>query len=165
MHDALTIYFDGEKNAGLFLAGVGVAVIAAAVFMLRSRVGLRSFAVTLIVLAVAEIALGVGLYLRTGPQVSRLVAQMSSAETRFYADEGTRMARVQKNFVTVEYIEVAIIILSAIVALTQKSRPGIAGVALGLLIHGAILLAFDLIAERRGTAYEAAIARSGAPAR
>jgi len=75
------------------------------------------------------------------------------------------MTRVQENFVIIEYVEVAIIILSTAIALTQKNKPAMAGVALGLLIHAAILLAFDLIAERRGAVYEAAIARSGAPIR
>ena len=57
--NALTIYFDGEKYAGLFLAGVGAAgVIAAAVMLSRAHAGLRSFAVTLGLVAIAEIARG-----------------------------------------------------------------------------------------------------------
>ncbi|MEK6373712.1 MAG: hypothetical protein AABO58_13575 [Acidobacteriota bacterium] len=143
MHDSLMVYFDGEKYAGLFLAGLGLAVIAAAVLLFR----FRSFAITLIVLAVAEIALGVGLYLKTGPQVARLMAQTD------YADEAVRMARVQRNFVVIEIVELAIIVICALVAVTQKGRVGVTGVALGLLIHAAILLAFDLLAERRGAVY------------
>jgi hypothetical protein len=68
MQDALTVYFDGEKYAGLLLAGIAGSVMIAAAIMFRSGAGLRSFAVTLGVLALAEIALGVGLYVRTGPQ-------------------------------------------------------------------------------------------------
>jgi hypothetical protein len=68
MQDALTVYFDGEKYAGLLLAGIAGSVMIAAAIMFRSSAGLRSFAVTLGVLALAEIALGVGLYVRTGPQ-------------------------------------------------------------------------------------------------
>jgi hypothetical protein len=160
MNDALMIYFDGEKYAGLFLTGVGLAGIMAAAVLLRASSGLRSFAITLIVLAVAEIALGVGLYLRTGPQVNRLVAQLGSDAPRLYSDEGTRMARVQRNFVVVEYIELSIIILTAIIAVTLKARHGLTGIALALLINAAFLLAFDLVAERRGAAYLSAIERS-----
>jgi hypothetical protein len=41
-----------------------------------------------------------------------------------------------------------------------KTRPGLVGVALGLLINAAILLAFDLFAERGGAEYLIAIADS-----
>jgi hypothetical protein len=43
----------------------------------------------------------------------------------------------------------------------QKGRFAVAGVALGLLVHLAVLLAFDLVAERRGAVYLTAL-RSGA---
>jgi len=51
----------------------------------------------------------------------------------------------------------ALMIVSAVVAITQKGRPGLTGVALGLLVSAAFLLAFDLVVERRGEAYLAAI--------
>jgi hypothetical protein len=153
MFDALTVYFDGEKYAGLLLAGVSVALLAAAVVMFRARGDLRPFAITLGIVAVAQVALGAGLYLKTGPQVNGLVAQLRADPGRFRVAESERMARVQRNFVIVEYVEVAIIVVTAIAAVTQKPRPGIAGIALGLLIAASILLAFDVIAERRGSVY------------
>jgi len=155
MRDALTIYFEGEKSAGLFLACIGVAELAAAALLYRAD--LRSFATTIGVLALAEIALGVGLYLRTDPQVGRLVSQLGAEPARFYVDESARMARVQSNFVIVEYVETAFIMVSALVAVAQKGRPGLTGIALGLLVSAAFLLTFDLVAERRGEAYLAAI--------
>jgi hypothetical protein len=160
MQDAMTIYFDGEKSAGLFLAGIAAVALAAAVLMFRSRADLRSFAVTAGLLALVQIAIGVGLYLRTDPQVSRLDAQLRSEAPRYFAEEGARMTRVQRTFVIIEYAELAIIVASAVVAIAQKSRPGLTGVALGLLVNAAWLLAFDLIAERRGAIYLAAIERS-----
>ncbi|HEX2309628.1 MAG TPA: hypothetical protein VHH91_02840, partial [Vicinamibacterales bacterium] len=98
---------------------------------------------TLGILALAEIPLGAGLYLRTDPQVKDLMAQLASAPARFTSEEAARMARVQRNFIVIEYVELAVIIVSAHIAVTQKHRPGLAGVALGLLINGAFLLAFD----------------------
>jgi hypothetical protein len=155
VQDALMLYFEGEKSAGLFLAGLGVAELAAAALLFRAD--LRSFAVTIGILALAECALGVGLYLRTDPQVGRLVSQLASEPARFYVDESARMARVQRNFVVIEYVEVVLIIASALIAITQRGRPALAGVALGVLISAAVLLAFDLVAERRGSAYLAAL--------
>jgi hypothetical protein len=157
MHDILTTYFNGEKNAGLLLIAVGAIGLAAAGLFFPARWGLRSLAVTLGILALAEIALGVGLYLRTGPQVNDLMAQLGSEPARFYAEEGARMARVQRTFVVIEYVELAVILASAIVAITQKHRPTLMGIALGLLISGAFLLAFDLVAERRGAVYVTAL--------
>ena len=37
MHDAMTIYFNGEKNAGLFIAVLGFAVAVAALVLFRAR--------------------------------------------------------------------------------------------------------------------------------
>jgi hypothetical protein len=153
MHDALTTYFHGEKNAGLLIAGIGVGVLALAAVFYQPRWELRSFAVTLAVFAVIEIAIGVGLYLRTGPQVASLVAQLGTDSMRFFADESARMARVQRNFVVIQYIELVVIVTAAIAAISFRNRFALAGIALGLLCHVAFLLAFDLIAERRGAIY------------
>lgn len=58
---------------------------------------------------------------------------------------------------TIELIELAIIIVSAVAAVILKSRSGVSGILLALLIHASLLLAFDLFAERRGATYLAAI--------
>jgi hypothetical protein len=161
MQEALAVYFDGEKHAGLVLTGIAVAVMIAAIVMFRAGAGFRSFALTLTIAALAEIALGVGLYLRTGPQVRRLEQQFLSAPAQYYREEGARMARVQRTFVVVEYIELFVIVATAVAAVFLKTRSSITGVALGLLITAAVLLAFDLFAERRGAKYVAAIASGG----
>ena len=153
MQDALNAYFAGEEHAGLLLAGVGIATLALGAVFYQPRWGLRSFAVTLAVFALVEIAIGVALYLRTGPQVTSLLAQLGGDSARFFAEEGARMARVQRNFVVIQYIELVVVVTTAIAAISFRNRFALAGIALGLLCHAALLLAFDLIAERRGTIY------------
>jgi len=157
MQAAITTYFAGEKNAGLVLAVLGVIGLAAAVLFWPARWGIRSFAVTLGILALIEIAIGVGLFVRTGPQISSLLALLGSDSARFFAEEGARMARVQRTFVIVQYVEVAVIVLAAITALALKHRVTASGIALGLLLSAAVLLAFDIVAERRGAVYLGAI--------
>jgi hypothetical protein len=157
MQHIVMTYFDGEKNAGLLLIAIGAIGIAAAVLFFQPRWGLRSLAITLGLLALAEIALGAGLYLRTDSQVSGLTAQLASDRPRFDSEERARMLRVQRNFVIIEYVELAVIAACAVLAITQKHRPVVTGVALGLLINAAFLLAFDLVAERRGAVYLTAI--------
>ena len=165
MQDALLTYFNGEKNAGLLLIGIGIAALAAAAIFFQPRSDLRSFAVTLAVLALIEIAIGLGLYLRTGPQVANLLTLLDSNVVQFFSEEGPRMIRVQRNFVVIQYVEVAVIVLAAIIALAQKSRFRLSGIALALLLHAAFLLAFDLVAERRGAIYLAAITAQSIPRR
>jgi len=82
-------------------------------------------------------------------QVSRLDEQVRADPTIFYSAEAERMARVQKNLF--------IIVATAAAAVSLKLRPGLAGIALGLLISASLLLAFDLLAERRGAEYVAAL--------
>jgi hypothetical protein len=69
------------------------------------------------------------------------------------------MARVQRNFVVIEYVELLLIVVAAVAAVALKGRPALAGVALGFLIHASLLLAFDIFAEHRGADYVAALAR------
>src|SRR5919197_1165175 len=110
MLDALHVYFDGEKYAGLLLAAFAAGVIVAAATIVRGGQGLRSFALTLGAVSLLEIALGLGLYARTGPQVRRLTAQLESDPPRFYEAEAPRMARVQRTFVIVEYVELFVVV-------------------------------------------------------
>jgi hypothetical protein len=72
------------------------------------------------------------------------------------------MAKVQKNFVVLEWIWLSLIPIAAATAIFVKHRFWISGIALGLLINVSIVLAFDLIAERRGAVYLRAITQSTA---
>jgi hypothetical protein len=89
--------------------------------------------------------------------VADLVGRLGADAARFYAEEGARMAKVQRNFVILEYTWIALIALAALVAVAMKARFRITGVALGLLVHFTIVLTFDLVAERRGAAYLTAL--------
>jgi len=157
MQPALTLYFDGEKYAGLLLAAIALASLAAAIVMYRASHELRAFALTIAIVSAAELALGAGLYARTGAQTNRLVQQLANDPNAFYSAEVQRMDRVQRNFVVIEYVELSIIIAAAIIAVSLKHRAGLTGVALGLLIPASMLLAFDIIAERRGAEYVSAL--------
>jgi hypothetical protein len=50
------------------------------------------------------------------------------------------MTRVQRNFVRVEYVELAVVLVCSVLAVILKARPSSAGVALGLLVNAAALL-------------------------
>lgn len=168
MKETLLAYFEGEKGAGLLLAFIGLAKLAvAAATGLRGGAmsGARPFAIALGAIAVLEIVGGAGLYLKTGPQVAALLERLEREPASFYASEAARMAKVQKNFVTLEIVWCAILTIGGVAAVVLKARPVPAGIVASLVITAALFLAFDLIAERRGATYYAALREpsSGGP--
>jgi hypothetical protein len=131
--------------------------------MFPARWGLRALAITIGVWAVLEIAVGAGLYVKTGPQVEKLVAQLGSSASELYAAEIPRMTKVQKNFVVLEIVWLCAIVVCAATSVWKKANPTVSGIALGILVHVSVFLAFDIVAERRGAVYLAELERSAAP--
>jgi hypothetical protein len=157
MNEAIAAYFSGEKNGGLVLAGVGVAMLVTAVVLFPARLELRSLAITVGVWSLLQLGIGLGLFLKTDSQVATLVAQEKSA---MLTSELPRMEKVQTNFVVLEVVWVAMIIVGALVAWRMKESSAVCGVALGILLNASVLLAFDIVAERRGATYLAALKAS-----
>lgn len=153
MRDVILEYFAGERNAGLLVALIGALALVAAIVLFQPRWELRPLAIALGALGLLELTVGLGLVLRTGPQVEQLLALLGSDPARLHADESTRMTRVQANFTILQYAWVALIALATLAACTQKGRPVVWSASLGVLVHAAFFLAFDQIAERRGAVY------------
>lgn len=162
MGDALAAYFEGERQAGLMLALLGVMNLVCAGLLFAPRFGLRGLAVTLVVWAVLQLAVGLGLHFRSGPQVSRLTEQLASDAPAFYTEETPRMEKVQRNFGVIKFVWAGLVVLSCAVALWRKNDPVISGIALGVLINASVMLAFDSVAERRGRTYFEALTSSQA---
>lgn len=157
MHDALVTYLSGQRQASLLLTGIGVLGLAAAAIFAQSRWGLRGFAITLAACALFDIAFGVFFYLRASGQLTTLLRELALNVDRFIATEGTRMGTVHANFVRVNYVWFAVTVTAAAVALLNKSRPRVLDIALGILVNASILLAGDLMGERRAAKYVTAI--------
>jgi hypothetical protein len=157
MQDAILEYFTGEKLAGVTLAAVGVVGLVAAGVLMMPRWELRPTAVVLAVMGLLQLTVGVGLWLKTGPQVESLLTLHAAEPGRMLAEEGARMAKVQANFVRLEILWVALMAAAAAAVLTQKERPTLWGVCLGLALHAGFMLVFDAVAERRGAVYLAAL--------
>ena len=153
MHDALLLYFGGEKHAGLLAAAAGIAAIGVAAILLAPRHELRAFATTLGIIGLLEVGIGVGLYLKTGPQIDRLAAQLAADPPRLLREEGARMEKVQRNFVVLESLWIALLGGGAVAAVAWKQRPTAGGIALALVVQAGFFLAFDVVAERRGAVY------------
>lgn len=157
MNEAIAAYFSGEKNGGLVLAGVGVAMLITAIVLFPARLELRSLAITVGVWSLLQLGIGIGLFLKTDAQVGALQSQLATSKETMTSTELPRMEKVQKNFVVLEMVWVAMIIVGAIVAWRMKESSTASGIALGILINASVLLAFDIVAERRGAIYLAAL--------
>ncbi|MFN0062693.1 MAG: hypothetical protein ACKVPX_09270 [Myxococcaceae bacterium] len=152
MQSALTTYFTGEREGGLLVALVGAGLLAVAA-LLVGRGDLRPFAVTLGIWGFLALSVGVGLTLKTPAQVAGLLNQLGTDAQAFFAAEAPRMARVQRNFEILERIWFLFILVGAWVALRWKTHATVNGIALGILVGASVVLAFDIIAERRGAVY------------
>lgn len=157
MNQAIETYFHGEKYGGLVLAAVGVVMLVTALVFFPARHELRAFAITAGVWGVLQLAIGVGLFFKTDAQVAALVAQAPSAMLQ---TERPRMEKVQRNFEVLEVVWVALVIVGALVGWRLKDHHAVAGVAAAIVINAGVLLMFDLVAERRGATYLAALTRS-----
>lgn len=135
------------------LAAVGLAMLITAVVLFPARLELRSLAITVGVWSLLQLGIGIGLFLKTDGQVAALQTQLAPSKE----PEVQRMEKVQKNFVVLEAVWVVMIVVGAIVAWRLKENTAVCGVALGIVINAAVLLAFDIVAERRGAIYLAAL--------
>lgn len=159
LSSAIATYFSGEKNGGLILVLVGVCGAGIAAVLSPSSYELRAFSTTLGILALLLCALGLGLYLKTDAQVSALHSSLASGGL---VAEVSRMARVQQTFVIIEYVWLVLIAGSALTAVTCKHHAILGQIALAFLLCLATLLSFDIIAERRGAQYYAALRATAA---
>lgn len=161
--ESLVIYFQGEKSAGLVLAVIGVMALAWGGLILRGGAGdLRGVLWPVMLIGALQLAIGVGLYARTDRQVAALQAQLAREPAVFFAAETPRMQKVQRNFVWIEVVEVALFVVGVGLAMGMKSSPVPWGVGTGLALQAGVMFAFDLLAERRGAAWLDALLRGAA---
>ena len=147
-------YFTTEKHAAVLISAIGLSSAAFAIWLWTTRSAFRAMAWPLIVLGVAEVAIGAGLFIRTDPQVARLEEGLRSNRDATARSELARMGTVNRNFVVIQIVEVAILLIGLALALTLKSRhPGWSAAGMGLVLEAAVLLVFDLFAEHRALAY------------
>lgn len=159
---AIETYFAGERYGGLAITGFGVAGLIAAGVLGMERWELRPFAIVLGVLAIVELAVGISVLAKVGARTSEVLAAVGGADAASaIAAEAERIAGVQRTFQILVYTWVGILAVAPIVAVTQRGgRFWVTGIAAALALHVGLLLAFDLIADRRTGVYRAALERA-----
>jgi hypothetical protein len=151
--DPLASYFDGEKQGALWCVGLGCAAAMLAAWLWRAHHPFRAMAAPLALIALAQLALGAGLWARTDGQVAELRAGLVAEPGPARERELGRMERVNANFKWIEIVEAALIALGVGLALTMRARPTLMAVGMGLVLQASVMLVFDLFAERRADVY------------
>ncbi|MEZ4436675.1 MAG: hypothetical protein R3F65_30105 [bacterium] len=153
MLDTLGTYFTGEKHGAVALLVIGGAALTAGLVLVATKSDYRAMAIPLGLVALIQLAVGVGLYARTDPQVDALVEQHTAEPTAMIAAETQRMGTVMKSFEIIKIVELVIIALGVALTYAFAHRPAIHAVGIGLIIQATVMLVFDLTAERRAVPY------------
>ena len=147
-------YFDGERYGAMMALGLGIASICLASYVWFGRSPFRAMAWPLVIVAVVELGVGVGLLARTGPQVETLEAGLRTAPQPTAAVELQRMTRVNQSFRVIKTIEVVAIAAGVfLIMLLPAENVAWRAVGLGLLLQATALLVFDVFAEHRAHLY------------
>jgi hypothetical protein len=146
-------YFAGERAAGALAAGLGVVSLAFAIWLYKSASPFRAMIYPVALVGIAQLAIGVGLWLKTPPQVAALESGLAAQPLDARAKETERMEKVQTNFAWIKIVEIVVMVAGVAMIMAWRTSPRAVGVGMGLTIQAAVMLAFDVFAEARGAEY------------
>jgi hypothetical protein len=158
-------YFEGELD----LAAVALGLAAGSGYiggslLVKATDASRAAAVPVLTVGLAEAAIGIGLMVRTGPQVRGLDEQIANSPAEYVREEGARIDRVLSNFVVFRTVETILIVAGAATAVTglalEEDRA--VGAGLGVGAQATAVLCLDALAEARAERYRDAIGRFSA---
>ncbi len=153
MHAAIVHYFAGEKRESLFFMAVGFVALTVSVYLWRTGSPWRGMAWPLSAIALIQIVVGSTVYFRTDAQVLGLHGQLAADPAAYQAAELPRMEAVRRSFNLYKGIEIALLALGVAGYFLLRDRQTPFAISLGLMAQSALMLAFDLIAERRADVY------------
>lgn len=153
MHAAVITYFSGEKRESLLFLAAGVLALLASLFLVRTGSPLRGMAWPLSAVALIQLVVGGTVYARTDAQVRGLHAQLQGDPRAYAAAEVPRMTTVRRSFTVYKTIEMALLTAGLAGIYLFRDRQTLYAVSLGLALQAALMLAFDLAAERRADLY------------
>jgi hypothetical protein len=113
----------------------------------------------LALLGLFEVIIGVGLWARTDAQVAAPIDQLARAPTDMARAELGRMGPVMRNFKIVKAVEILVLPGGIVLSFTARRSNTAFAVGIGCIAQAALLLVFDLFAERRAERYVEALRR------
>jgi len=148
-------YFGAERMESLLFIGVGIVALGLAAYALLASQNalLRGSAWPLAVVALIQLGVGGGVYLRSPKDIARVQHIVQSEPKRIVAEEIPRMDIVMRNFVLYRWIEIGLMVAAVAMFALGAEGSGWRGAGVGLFVQAGLMLALDFFAERRGTAY------------
>lgn len=157
MHDTLLSYFSAEKQESLLFILIGAASFI--VSFLLWKTDYKTMVYPLIAIGIIQLIVGGGVYSRTDSQVKALTTQLQAAPEQFQSEELARMKTVMSNFRVYKLIEVMLLTVGIILSYACRQTMTWYAIAIGLIAQSAIMLVFDLFAEKRAYEYVGALER------
>ena len=150
----MLIYFKGEKNLGVFLIVLGVAVLGFSGYLWQAHKDWLAYGmiIPLLIFGLAGIGGGAGLAYRTNKQISELTNLYQSDKQAYAAQEQSRMEKVNANWPRLKLVYAVIILISLGLFFFVK-KDWCTGLALALILICSILLIVDVFAEKRAIIY------------
>ena len=153
VHVAIIRYFTAEKRESLLFMLVGMAAVAAAVFLWRTGSPWRGMGYPLAAVALIQLVVGGTVYFRTDAQTLALHKQLAIEPRAYVAAETSRMEKIQKSFVLYRWIEIALLALGVLGFFLLRGRQTLWAASIGLMLQSALMLGMDFVAERRAEVY------------
>jgi hypothetical protein len=153
MHVAIIRYFTAEKRESLLFMLVGMAAVAAAVFLWRTGSPWRGMGYPLAAIALIQLVVGGTVYFRTDAQTLALHKQLAVEPRAYVAAETPRMEKVQKSFALYRWIEIALLAVGVLGFFLLRDRQTLWAASIGLMLQSALMLGMDFVAERRAEVY------------
>lgn len=160
-HSTLIRYFTAEKYEAVAFFVVGCAAFGFGVLLLIHGGPYRFAALPLIAVALAQLSVGAGVFLRTDRQVDTLTARWQGERAAFRSEETARMEKVMANFRIYKTAEIAVLLFGIALAVFFPHREKLYAAGIGCIGQAALMLIFDLFAEHRGREYLAAVQKLG----
>jgi hypothetical protein len=112
--DHMLIYFKGEKNLGVFLIVLGIAILIFVGYLWQAHKGWLAYGmiIPLLIFGLASIGGGAALAYRTNKQILELTNLYQSDKQAFAAQEQSRMGKVNDNWPRLKLAYAVIIVIS-----------------------------------------------------
>lgn len=152
-------YFAEEAKESWVFVLAAVLAIASGAWLWKTQSAFKHALWPLAAVAIIQLTVGGAILLRTPEQVSRLERDLQDAPAQLKLNETRRVVAVLDAFRIYKLLEIALLLTAIGLALFLPHHPVARGIALGLLLQSAFMLAADLVAEHRSEAYLDALHR------
>jgi len=114
---------------------------------------LKGVAYSFIPLSLILLSICTAVIFRTPKDIKRVTTFYEETPELIQTEELPRMQSVMKSFIIVKKVEAVIIFIGILLAFIFWKNEIVRGVAIGLIIQGTIMYAFDHFAQARGEPY------------